>query len=77
MSAVVGFLKTNLKIRKKKWGKGTVRKGCILDACNAAAKAEQVEEVRHGGGLVVDVGNMKDATRATKIHHRRRITKRL
>ena len=71
-------MNTNLKcVRREKRGQGAVERGCILDACDATAKAEQVEEVGHGGDLLVDVGNMEDAPRPAEFHHWRHITERL
>ena len=77
IKAVVGFLKTNLKMRQEKNGVSTAEGGGILDAGDATAKTEQVEEVRHGGDLLVDVGNMEDAPRPAEFHHWRHITERL
>ena len=70
-------MNTNLKCVSKSGGEAAVKQGCILDARDATAKAEQVEEVGHGGDLVVDVGNMEDAPRPAEFHHWRHITERL
>lgn len=80
IKAVVGFLKTNLKMSQKKNGLSTAEGGGILDAGDATAKAEQVEEVGYSGGFVVDIGDVKHTTGTTQLyhlHHRRHVSEGL
>ncbi len=77
IKAVVGFLKTNLKMRQEKNGVSTAEGGGILDAGDATAQAEQVEEVRYSGGFVIDIGNVKNTTGAAQLHHRRHVSEGL
>ncbi len=44
-------------------------KGGVLDAGNATAQAEQVEEMRYSRDFVVDVGNVEHTARTTQFHH--------